>query len=325
MSTSVLNDKREKGQYYTLGNPFQLLPFRIWAEMCDLSNKTVLEPFAGNGSIPKLLENNEFRPKSWQMFDIDPQDKNIQKRDTLSFFPKNYDVCITNPPWLSRNSATRKNLIFPKICDYNDLYKFSLQQCLIHCQWVAAIVPESYIRTNMFFDRLSDFVSLLSDTGTMFDDTEHPVGLALFTPNYNNRIRIWRDKTPLGTYKGLQQYLPNISTNKNIRFNDPDGNLGLIAIDDTKKASIRFCTASEIPDNYVTYKRRSKTRIRLDYEPNIDAYNYMLNLIRANTHDVFMTAFKGVRKDGLYRRRLDWKLARSIIDSINLKQTTLEI
>ena len=36
-------------------------------------------------------------------------------------------------------------------------------------------------------------------------------------------------------------------------------------------------------------------------------------MIRASTYDVFLTAFKGLRKDGKYRRRMEYRLARDII------------
>ena len=35
-----------------------------------------------------------------------------------------------------------------------------------------------------------------------------------------------------------------------------------------------------------------------------------------NTQDVLMTAYRGLRKDGFYRRRLDWQLAKDIIYSV---------
>ena len=318
-----MKEKREKGQYYTMGNPFQLTPFNEWSGNCDIGNKIVLEPFAGNGSIPKLLDSADISPQGWQLYDIAPQLESVVKMDTLSSFPTDYEICVTNPPWLAKNSATRRGLVLTEDCEYDDLYKYAVEQCLRNCKWVAAIIPESYIRSDAFFDRLSCFVSLLSETGTMFDDTEHPVGLALFTPNINDTVQIWRDNTLLGEYSTLKQHLPPKSQNKNIKFNDPDGKLGLIAIDNTESASIRFCSASEIPDDYVTYTCRSKTRISLQNEADIESYNDVLNKVRKNTHDVFLTAFKGIRKDGLYRRRLDWGLARSIIDSIDTTQTTL--
>ena len=319
------NNKRSKGQYYTVGNPFNLFPFVEWVDECRLSENVVIEPFAGDASIPKLIKSANIDVRDWVMFDIEPKSDKIHQSDTLSNFPSNYKICITNPPWLAKNSAKRQKIDFPEECRYDDLYKYALERCLTHCDWVAAIIPESYIRSDLFFDRLSDFVSLLGNTGQMFDDTQHPVGLALFIPDRTDSIRVWRDSELLGTYKKLKQFLPSYSNNKNIKFNESQGNIGLIAIDNTIEPSIRFCDASEIPDDYVSPQCRSKTRISADFVPNLDAYNRVLNQIRENTSDVFMTAFKGIRKDGLYRRRLDWALARSIIDSVNTNQTTFQL
>ena len=46
--------KRTLGSFYTQGNPFLLDPFIKWAETLPTQTK-FLEPFAGNGQIPKLL------------------------------------------------------------------------------------------------------------------------------------------------------------------------------------------------------------------------------------------------------------------------------
>jgi hypothetical protein len=41
--------------------------------------------------------------------------------------------------------------------------------------------------------------------------------------------------------------------------------------------------------------------------------NKILNQWRLDTQDILLTAFKGVRADGLFRRRLDFKNARAIL------------
>ena len=63
--------------------------------------------------------------KSFQSYDISTKDPDVQKMDTLKAFPKNYEVCITNPPWLARYAASRLGLKFPNI-QYDNIYK----QCL---------------------------------------------------------------------------------------------------------------------------------------------------------------------------------------------------
>ena len=324
-----MDQKRANGRYYTRGNPFKLTPFLNWADTLNLQEQNVLEPFAGAKDIPQLIESAHLHCNKWGFYDIEPGAKGVQERDTLSDFPEGFKVCITNPPWLARNSATRRGLPFPKETDYDDLYKFALEKCLSNCDWVAAIIPEAFIRSGLFLKRLCDFISLVPETSSgtaqdnknritnyMFDDTEHPVGLALFAPDIYADVRVWRNNRLLGTLGDLQKHLPTPSRNRDIVFNDSNGNLGLIAIDNTVSASIRFCPPAELGDYKVRTHCRSITKIGVPWEVDIDDLNINLARIRENTHDVFLTAFKGIRRDGYYRRRLDWALARSIIEEV---------
>jgi len=330
-----MDKKRASGRYYTRGNPFQLEPFRTWAKASNLEHQTVLEPFAGAKDIPRLIDATQLRCRDWTFFDIEPGAKGIVQRDTLADFPEGFEVCITNPPWLARNSATRRGLPFPEATRYDDLYKYALEQCLMNCGWVAAIIPEAFIRSGLFLERLRDFISLVPqrdgetqeesktrDTSYMFEDTEHPVGLALFTPDTTADVRIWRNNQFLGTMRELREHLPQSSSNRDIVFNDPQGNLGLIAIDNTVSASIRFCPPEELKDYPIRVQCRSITKIGVPRYVDINVLNTRLTTIREKTHDVFLTAFKGIRRDGHYRRRLDWALARAIIDG---QQLQLEI
>ena len=322
-----MDEKRASGRYYTRGNPFQLEPFQTWAKASNLAEQITLEPFAGAKDIPQLIDAANLQCQDWAFFDIQPGAEGITQRDTLAAFPKGFNVCITNPPWLARNSATRRGLPFPEATSYDDLYKYALEQCLTHCGSVAAIIPEAFIRSSLFLERLHDFISLvpqtqgttaeeskIRDTSYMFEDTEHPVGLALFAPHVTPDVRIWRNNRFLGRLNELQRYLPPPSTNRSIVFNAPDGNLGLIAIDNTVSPSIRFCPPEELKDYPIRVHCRSITKIGVPWRVDIETLNARLKTIREETHDVFLTAFKGIRRDGQYRRRLDWALARAIID-----------
>jgi len=326
-----MNKKRANGRYYTRGNPFQLEPFQKWAEDSNLEQQTVLEPFAGAKDIPQLINSAHLGCRDWAFYDIEPGAKGIVQRDTLTDFPKGFDVCITNPPWLARNSATRRGLPFPESTNYDDLYKYALDHCLKYCPWVAAIIPEAFIRSGLFLQRLCDFISLVpqtqigtsqdeeskSNTSYMFDDTEHPVGLALFASKVTSNVRVWRNNQLLGKLSELQKHLPSYSRNRSIVFNEPNGNLGLIAIDNTVAASIRFCPPAELGEYKVRTHCRSITKIGVPWHVDMDMLNARLATIRKKTHDVFLTAFKGLRRDGHYRRRLDWALARAIVDIDN--------
>ncbi len=323
-----MDEKRASGRYYTRGNPFQFEPFLSWAEASHLGQQVALEPFAGAKDIPQLIEAANLKCQGWVFFDIKPGAEGVVQRDTLADFPTGFDVCITNPPWLARNSATRRGLPFPEATEHDDLYKYALEQCLTHCGWVAAIIPEAFIRSGLFLERLSDFISLVPqaqgtteqkykkrDTSYMFEDTEHPVGLALFAPRVTPDVSIWRNNHFLGGLNELRRHLPRPSGNRSIVFNDPDGNLGLIAIDNTVSASIRFCPPEELGDYPIRVHCRSITKIGVPWRVDIDMLNARLKTIREKTHDVFLTAFKGMRRDGYYRRRLDWALTRAIVDT----------
>lgn len=339
-----MDEKRASGRYYTRGNPFQLKPFQTWAKELNLAQQIALEPFAGAKDIPQLIDAAHLQCQDWAFYDIAPAAQGIVERDTLADFPTGFNVCITNPPWLARNSATRRGLPFPEATQHDDLYKYALEQCLTHCGWVAAIIPEAFIRSGLFLQRLRDFISLVpqkqtsypadkgnkrvsvhpSDKGggggsVMFEDTEHPVGLALFTPDVTSDVRIWRNDQRLGGLNELRKYLPMPSSNHSIIFNKPNGNLGLIAIDNTVSASIRFCPPEELKDYPIRVHCRSITKIGVPWDVDIDILNTRLTTIREKTHDVFLTAFKGLRRDGHYRRRLDWALTRAIVDVDHLQ------
>lgn len=304
--------KRELGQYFTTYNPFQNSGFLNWAYECDLSKTTILEPFAGSNNLINMLQDMGLCT-DFKSFDIEPKNKFVKRRDTLKNFPKGFKVCITNPPYLAQNSAKRRNLEFPNII-YDDLYKYSLEKCLENCDYVGAIIPASFFNANIFRERLSHYILLNSK---MFNDTEHPVCLALFK-KFSEDVDLYNDNKYLGKLSDLKKKLPKSNINMDIRFNVPNGNLRLIAIDNTIEPSIKFVNGEEISPERIRVSSRSITRIMIptEYKINniIEKLNYNLNIFRKETYDLFLTPFKGLRKDNYYRRRLDYKLAKKLIE-----------
>ena len=299
--------KRLNGRYYTESNPFVLKPFKIWAKEVDLKNKTILEPFAGKNNLIQMLSKMNLC-KRFVSYDIKPTNKYVKKRNTLTKFPTGYTVCISNPPWLGRYSAKRRNLKYPNIA-YDDLYKYCLELALNNCENVGFIIPATFLQSGLFRDRLQSVVFL---NNIMFNDTENPVCLALFT-KHSNDTAIYYDDKCAGMLKNLEKYVPNEPVDSTIRFNDKNGKLGLIGIDNTKEPSIKFCKGSKIHQEVKT-SSRSITRINLDMtNKEINDLNDNFNKFRDDTQDVFLTPFKGLRSDGKYRRRLDYYMARKIL------------
>lgn len=301
--------KRKNGQFFTAGNPFRHRAFRVWANRASLPSVPVLEPFAGANGLIYHLESMGLCGRS-ASYDIQPASSRVCRRDTLASFPAGYDVCITNPPWLAKNSASVRGIRF-RAGDHDDLYKFALERCLDNCGWVAALVPESFIRAKLFQDRLTDFVSL---TARLFADTGHPAGLALFQPTPAKDVRVWSGQSCVGWLSALEALRPHpMPDGASVRFNERNGNVGLIALDNTKTASIRFCKSGDLSEYEVKSTGRHITKIAVSGRVRISAWNEYLNRFREQTRDVLMTCYKGIRKDGMYRRRLDWDLARGII------------
>lgn len=94
-------------------------------------------------------------------------------------------------------------------------------------------------------------------------------------------------------------------------------------VDNTIKESIYFSCKDLVNSEKIKSSSRSITKIsgfnskKLDIsvEDFCKKLNKKLKKLRKDTNDVFLTPFKGLRKDGKYRRRLDFKLARLILNS----------
>lgn len=326
MSVPVSNHKRTHGQYFTVGNPFVLPAFRNWFQATPALSSphpTLLEPFAGANNIVRLMREAGY-DYSWACYDIDPpapssEGFTVHRQDTLANFPSGFDIVITNPPYLARNSAVRRGLPYPQT-RYDDLYKHALDITLSHTPWVAAIIPESFITSRLFHDRLAAVISL---TSQMFDDTEHPVCLALFSPAQvlsSTDFELYDQDNFLGMYKSLSSVLRPVPSGAVAwKFNDPQGVIGLNGVDNNKRASILFVPGSSIPSSSIKHSSRAKTRISgipsdIDPAELIECANDLLAQYRVRTHDMMMTSFKGLRSDGRYRRRLDFAAARNLLD-----------
>lgn len=313
------------GQFFTKKNIFKNKVFLDWLKSIGgIKEKTILEPFAGRNGLIEMLKDlkliNDFKS-----FDIEPQHGDVEYNDSLLNFPNNFDVCITNPPFLAKNVASRKNI--PVIIEpYADLYEKCLDLCLKNCKYVAVIVPESFIVSPFFKHRLHAVISLTEKS--LFQHTEHPVCLALFSSDKTEDFYVYQDAKLLGKYnESLVDILNWLGeeNNENIRFHDKNGDLGLINIDATNvDKKMHFGHGKSINPDDVGYHARLRTRISIlspknkQLTPNqlnafIKTCNKVLEQYRKKTNDMFMTSFKGLRSDRKYRRRLDYSTARLIV------------
>lgn len=308
-------EKRALGQFYTTVNPFDHPAFRQWAKNARLPQITVLEPFAGADHLIQMLRSLDLCTHA-ASYDIQPGASHVIQQDVLKEFPKNFSAIVTNPPYLAKNAAKRQGLPFPATT-LEDLYEVCLEQCLQHAPYVAAIIPEAFLTKGRFLERLDSSVRLAQQ---MFDDTDHPVCLALWGPDLGAQT-IWEGSLRLGSLSELSHLAPKGAPDPGFVFNVPNGPIGLSGVDNTKGPSIAFHEGHLIPSEEIKHSSRAKTRIggikALEHEvlrkAVIDAANEKMFFYRENTKDVLLTPFKGRRADGRYRRRLDFAQARKLL------------
>ena len=312
-----MNKKVELGQFFTKKDPFNNSVFNSWFEeaMRYSKNQVILEPFVGDEDIIQLLNlNYKFE---YLGYDIEPINEKTIKRDTLKKYPKGFDIAITNPPYLAKNSASRKGLSW--IYDgFDDLYKVSLNKMLENNSYVAAIVPATLITSGLFKDRLSDYILL---NMKMFEDTDIPVCLALFKPNKSADFAIWELNEYgiklTGTFYTIKNTLNHILKKRDdliIKFNDSTGRYGVLATDKSYR-SIKFVKGVLIPENKIKHTSRNMVRFKIDKIISISRLNNKLNDFIDNDGEIFLSPFKNLRKDNTYRRRLDFNTIRRIIES----------
>lgn len=343
-------NKRSMGAYMTDGDPFRFPCVSEWVRDAVAPNVgdslTVCEPYAGTCALVRAFDDHfagMFGSMGWAAYDINPPDASdslcpdvmVRHANTLLDMPGTYDLIVTNPPYLARNSARRRGLDFPfdrrgiGIDRPADLYQFALDTCLSHARYVIALIPESFITSRYDKARLDRTLSL---PGDMFTDTECPVCLAMFSEHGSGSdggyaLYGWDFPNDglIGTYSDIERESECIlaggtqDTIASLRFNDPNGLLGLRGVDSSGTARMAFVAGDDIAPSDVKQSSRSITRISSgtmdgrDLDAIIGRCNETLAEWRDATDDVFLTAFKGTRSDGRYRRRLSFAIAARIV------------
>ena len=299
-----------RGAFYTKTNPFTPV-FINWLVSTGCSK--ALDCCAGDGALPKLLD----RDLQWTLFDIEPKAPHIGRRDCMADFPVGFDLCITNPPYLSKRRAKAMRIESLE-CDKN-LWQAFVNLALKHCNYVAAIVPIEILRRPGIFPRLQHILLLPPNS---CDHTEQPVCLALFDVAPQPEVKLWEGSLFLGTANQINQhpFLREVRL-PGIQFNIPNGIIGLCAADSRSGCDIKFIPGEKISQQRVRLSSRHLTRISLPIGPLdarqmsilIGACNEILANLRRDTHDLLLTPIHGARLDGRQRRRLTYSLAARII------------
>lgn len=290
-----MTNKILRGQFYTTSNPFQNSEaFDEWFAM--LPESEILEPFAGAGNLFDYLPNSK-----WAGYDIEPKHPDVIEQDTLKHFPKGYKICITNPPYLAKTTCTRKNL--PVKPELEDLYLDCIKLALDNCDYVAAIIPSTFMGTKLFTDRLYSWDKI---DYVLFSDTDNPVGVAYFVPNKVNETKYYVNG------KEINISNDDIPTTEDLpmEFNVSHGNYVLCAIDLVSEDNIKIYKEDSTFDRSKFLKSTSRN-YSLFYcssitDKDIDGINKFITDWRERTKDFFITSFKSEQKSGKYRKRFSF-------------------
>ena len=307
-----MQSKQLLGQYYTTTDPFNNSDaFKSWYSLVP-KDEPVLEPFAGAGNLFDFID------AAWVGYDIDPQHFNVEIRDTIKDFPKDYQVCITNPPYLAKTIISRKRL--PVIVKHEDLYLDCLQLMLDNCDYVAAIIPSTFFNQNLFKDRLFAWDKF---DMKLFSDTDNPAGVAYFIPQqtttslYVNGIQLESDDT----------FIPK-SSNFPVTFNPTNFSEYIIIGIDTTEGDNIYLRRMKDEDRrgLVDGNGKCKTTNRNIFpiessylrDKHIPLFNEAMEEYRQQTNDFYMTSFKSTQKSGKYRKRISFKEVRWLLEKVIL-------
>lgn len=322
-------NKITKGQFFTKASLWlqpQILEF-IKQSKC----KIAYDPFAGAGDL--INKSSMYGIKDIIGLDIDDT-LGWGYNDSLDSIPHFDDsIIITNPPYLSNYSASRKK-VFDEVkkyfekSPYDDLYLIALDKMLDAQQFVVAIIPETFINSNYL--RKNRLVSITILEENPFEDTDTPVCVVCFDSRVKDysEIDIYKNDTKIFDLAKMNSFRMLPKNNLKIKFNVLDAWLGLRAVDTTDPNNmIKF----DYKENFdYDWSKGIKVSSRLlsiidvdvpneDKSKFINKCNEILYELRNNTHDVIFSPFKGNMKNGIRRRRLDFQTARAIIEEAYYK------
>jgi len=313
--------KRVLGQFFTK-NGFWLKPHIL--EFIKSTGATIaFDPYAGGGDMLEVAEFIGF--KKTVGFDIDPT-LPWKINDSLLSVPKiENSIIITNPPYLTNYSAKRKR-VYEKVekyfnsCGYDDIYQLAIEKCFNN-DYGVMIVPETFINSGFNKNRL---VSITIIEDQMFGDTENPVCVICFDNKIKplEKIDFYKNNKRIGTLGRFERMRRRPLNSIFIKFNAPNGQIALRAVDTTNPSKpISFMRPEEIDYDLNTIKHSSRLITVIELGVNnesvgkiIEQSNGLLSEFRKQTHDVLLSPFKGNKKNGERRRRLDYFTARAILE-----------
>jgi len=317
------------GSFYTTKSAWLTMEVRAFLEKALAeSNGYLLDPFAGDGHLLEAIKSDSVlgaRVKQATGFDI--QGDLFSFNDSLVAIPNpQRAVIVTNPPYLANHSAKRKG-VDQLVAKYfagstqKNLYRIALEKALESADYVVAIIPETFLLSTFPKHRL-ELAVVIQDS--LFGDTDAPALVACFTKERCANAHIFTGNQSIGNLSEILALRESTALKHPIVFNDPNGRIGLRAVDGSDGNSpIAFVAALDFgyPSESVIVSSRLMTYLEVPGVSNeripelIAKANSLLVSIRKKSGDLVLAPFKGNDRTGKRRRRLDYALARKILNS----------
>jgi hypothetical protein len=317
------------GSFYTTKSGWLTPEVRSFLENALAhSGGQLLDPFAGDGHLITVVkEDATLSSKVVKATGFDIQGTTWPINDSLLEIPNpKLAVILTNPPYLANHSAKRKGVsslvskYFERSTQKN-LYMIALENALASANYVVAIIPETFLLSTFPKHRL-ELAVVIQDS--LFGDTDAPALVACFTKESCADAHIFTGNQSIGTLTEILALRESSAPKQTIVFNDPKGRIGLRAVDGSDGESpIAFMPASEFDYSSRKVMVSSRLMTYLDLpdlsDDEIDSIivraNSALKRIRKDSGDLVLAPFKGNDRNGRRRRRLDYALARRILNS----------
>ncbi len=321
-------DKVSLGSFYTTKSGWLTNQVRGFLENAlTESNGTLLDPFAGDGHLLEAIKQDTPLGRAVrQVAGFDIQGDAWPINDSLIEIPnKQRAVIVTNPPYLANHSAKRKG-VDQLVAKYfanstqKNLYRIALENALAAADYVVAIIPETFLLSTFPKHRL-ELAVVIQDS--LFGDTDAPALVACFGKEVRDDAHIFTGNQSIGKLSEILALRESSAPKHRMVFNDPAGRIGLRAVDGSDgRTPIAFVAAKdfEYPSASVAVSSRLMTYLDLpDLKPSdipfvIESANSELNRIRKASGDLVLAPFKGNDRNGKRRRRLDYALARRILN-----------
>jgi hypothetical protein len=316
------------GSFYTTKTGWLTPEVRDFLDKAlEASRGYLLDPFAGDGHlISTVQEDLILGKKIAKATGFDIQGSTWPMNDSLLEIPNSERaVILTNPPYLANHSAKRKGVsslvekYFQRSSQKN-LYMIALENALASADYVVAIIPETFLLSSFPKNRL-ELAVVIQDS--LFGDTDAPALVACFTKDNCADAHVFTGSKPIGKLKQILALRDSSASKQRIVFNQPTGRIGLRAVDGSDGESpIAFMPASDFDYSSKKVLVSSRLMTYLDLpdlsDCEIDSIvvraNSALEKIRKDSGDLVLAPFKGNDRNGKRRRRLDYALARRILN-----------